>query len=387
MDRRVYLFMVISFIVGMVELIISGILDLIVADLHITFGQAGLLITVFSLIFAIAAPILLIATAHIERKRLIIISLVVFLIGNIIAIVSPSYTILMVSRIVSAASGSLLTVLCITVAASIVREKYIGRAIGIVVMGVSGSLVLGVPIGLLLGHQFTWRAPFILIALLTVILMGTVYFSMSEIAPEPAVPLRKQLATLKNNKILFAHLTTFLFLAGHFTFYAYFTPFLNIHVGITGSWVSVIYFIFGVAAVTGGGFGGLLTDKFGSKRVVLFVIVAFAISLFVLPHVASIMTLLIFAVIAWGVMNWAITPPMHSYLIETAPEAAATHQSLNNSALHFGIAFGSFVGSFVIEHAPVTQNATVGTVFVVLALCTAIFSFTRKQMVASQSNV
>lgn len=384
MDKRVYLLTIISFIVGMVELIIGGILDLISIDLHVSIGQAGLLITIFSLVFAIAAPILLMLTAQVERKVLTIIALIVFFLGNLIAIFSSSYNVLMLSRIITAMSGSLLTVLCITIASSIVQKKYIGRAIGAVVMGISGSLVLGVPIGLLLGHNFSWRAPFIVIAFLAVVLMFAVYFFMGKIAPQPSIPIREQLATLKNNKIFFAHLTTFLFLAGHFTFYAYFTPFLYTNVGITGSLVSVVYFIFGVAAVTGGGLGGLLTDKFGSQRVVLFVTSVFAVSLFILPYLTSIMTLFILMIIVWGVMNWAITPPMQSYLIETAPETAATHQSLNNSALHFGIAFGSFIGSIVIERAPVEQTATVGSIFVVLALCTAIFSFTRKQSVVAK---
>lgn len=84
MDKRVYLLMIISFVVGMVELIIGGILDLIATDLDVSLGQAGFLITIFSLIFAIASPILLIVTSKVERKKLTIISLIIFLLGNIV---------------------------------------------------------------------------------------------------------------------------------------------------------------------------------------------------------------------------------------------------------------------------------------------------------------
>lgn len=68
MNKRVYLLTIVSFVVGMVELIIGGILDLIAEDLGVGLGKAGFLITIFSLVFAIAAPILLTITAHIERK-------------------------------------------------------------------------------------------------------------------------------------------------------------------------------------------------------------------------------------------------------------------------------------------------------------------------------
>ena len=141
MDKRVYLLTIVSFVVGMVELIIGGILDLVATDLGVSLGQAGLLITIFSVTFAISAPILSVLTAKIERKRLTLVTLFVFLVGNLVAVVSPSYSVLFISRMISAASSSLLIVLCVVMAANIVELQYRGRAIGIVNMGVSGSLV------------------------------------------------------------------------------------------------------------------------------------------------------------------------------------------------------------------------------------------------------
>src|SRR5699024_1539631 len=157
MDKRVYFLMIVAFVVGMVELIIGGILDLIAADLNVSLGQVGFLITIFSLIFAIGAPILLILTSNIERRRLTLISLAVFLAGNLVTVFSPTYTVVFIGRVISALSGALLIILCLTIAPSIVHPKYRGRAIGIVSMGVSASIVLGLPVGLLLGNAFGWR--------------------------------------------------------------------------------------------------------------------------------------------------------------------------------------------------------------------------------------
>lgn len=379
MDKRVYLLTIIAFIVGMVELIIGGILDLVATDLNISLGKAGLLITIFSLVFAIAAPILLIITGDVERKKLTTLSLLVFFFGNIIAIFSPNFTFLMIARVVSAMSGSLLVVLCITIASSIVQPKFVGRAIGLVVMGISGSLVFGVPIGLMLGNSFGWRAPFVLISVLTILLMLAVHFFMEETQAPPAVSLKVQLATLKDVKISSAHLAMFLFLSGHMVLYAYFTPFLKTTLDLDGTWVSIIYLIFGVAAVTGGGVGGMLVDRFGSQKVMIVVMTLFGLALFTIPYTVFSFPLFILVMIIWAMMNWSITPSLQSYLIETAPETASIQQSLNNSALHLGIAFGSLVGGFVIERMSVIHNATVGAVFVVLSLAAIIFSITRKQ--------
>src|SRR5699024_5367004 len=190
MNKSVYLLTVIAFIVGMVELIIGGILDLVAIDLQVSIGKAGILITVFSLVYAIAAPILLIMSAKMERKKLTLITLVIFLFGNLLAALSPSYNLLMLARIITGASGSLLVVLCIVLASNIVERKYVGRAVGLVIMGVSGSLVLGVPIGLMLGNVYGWRAPFFLITGLTLLLIIAVKFAMIPIQPEKSVPLR-----------------------------------------------------------------------------------------------------------------------------------------------------------------------------------------------------
>ncbi|MBG9773795.1 MFS transporter [Brevibacillus laterosporus] len=381
MNKRVYLLTIVSFVVGMVELIIGGILDLVATDLGVSLGKAGFLITMFSLVFAISAPILLTLTSGVERKRLTMISLLVFLIGNVIAVISPTYSMLLLARIISAVSGSLLVVLCVTIASSIVTIPYRARAIGVVFMGISASLVLGVPIGLMIGNAFGWRAPFILISILTILSLTGVHFFMDRIEPKPSIPIWKQLGTLKNRKVLFTQLTSFLFLAGHLTLYAYLTPFLKMKLGLDGDWVSIVYVIFGIAAVFGGGFGGFLADRFGTKRTILSVISIFALTIFMIPYTTFALPLFLVVMIIWSMLSWAITPALQSYLIEAAPESSDIQQSLNNSALHFGIAFGSFIGGVVIERASIDWNATVGGLIILLALGTAVFSMAKASRV------
>ncbi|MDM5337492.1 MFS transporter [Fictibacillus enclensis] len=380
MNKRVYLLTIVSFVVGMVELIIGGILDLVAKDLQVSIGKAGFLITVFSLVFAVASPVLLMMTSKIERKKLTLISLLIFFIGNAIVVFSPSYSMLLIARIVSAASGSLLVVLCITIASSIVSEQYRARAIGVVFMGISASLVLGVPIGLMLGNAFGWRAPFVLIAGLTLLSMAGVYFFMDTMFSKPAVSLMKQLRTLKNRRLLFAQLTSFLFLAGHLTLYGYLTPFLKTALGLNGNWVSIVYLIFGCAAVAGGGVGGTLADRIGTRKSIIGFIVIFGLTMFVIPYTTFSLPLFLSVMVLWSMLSWAITPAMQSYLIESStPETSDIQQSLNNTALHFGIAFGSAIGGFVIEQSSVESNATVGGCFIIIALAAALISMAERK--------
>ncbi|WHY92354.1 MFS transporter [Neobacillus cucumis] len=387
MNFRIYLLAIVSFVVGMAELIVGGILDIVSVGLGISISTAGELITVYSLVFAIASPVLLTVTAKIERKRLLLWTLLIFLCGNMIAFISPNFIVLFLSRIISAASGSLLVVLSVTIASSIVKEEYRARAIGVIFMGISGSLVLGVPIGLVIGNHFGWRSPFLFIAVLTLISMAGVYAFLNKIEPKPMISLKQQLQTLKNSKTLSAQLTSVLFLTGHLTLYAYLTPFLKTTLHLDATWVSIFYFIFGISAVFGGGFGGWLADKWGSKKSILTIVTVFAVALFVLPNVTFSSTLFVIVMMVWSALSWAITPAQQNYLIETAPETSDIQQSLNNSALHIGIALGSVIGGMVINQYSVQANASVGGVFIIFALLCAIFSITRKPTENRQEEV
>ena len=377
MNYKVYILAIVSFIAGMVELIVGGILDLVADGLDISISTAGGLITIYSLVFAISSPILLTMTAKFERKALLLWTLFVFLIGNVLSMASPTFTMLFISRMLSAASASLLIVLCVTIASSIVTEQFRARAIGIIFMGISGSLVLGVPIGLVIGNQFGWRGPFVLIVFLTILAMAGVYFLLQKIEPNPVISIREQLKTLKNSKILFAQLTSFLFLTGHLTLYAYLTPFLKTALHLNAQWISIFYFIFGISAVFGGGIGGWAADKWGSKKSILTFITVFSIVLFLLPKVTFSLVLFLIVMMIWSMLSWAITPAQQNYLIETSPETADIQQSLNNSALHFGIALGSLIGGVVIDESSVMNNASVGGVFILLSLLCAVLSITR----------
>ena len=142
-----YILAIAAFVVGTVELIIGGTLDLVANDLGVSISAAGQLITIFSVVFALSGPVLLALTGSLKEKHCML-GHYQFLIGNIISACSVNYGMLMFSRVICAASGSLIIALSVTLASSVVEPHFRARAIGIIFMGISGSLVLGVPLGL-----------------------------------------------------------------------------------------------------------------------------------------------------------------------------------------------------------------------------------------------
>ncbi len=379
MNIKVLVLTIAAFTVGLVELIIGGVLPLIASDLGVSVSTAGQLITAYALVYAVSGPTLLALTAKIERRKLYLLSLIVFILGSLLAFWSPNFGVLLASRFVTAASGSLITTLSLTIAVKVVPENFRARVIGIVSMGISSAIVLGVPLGVLAADHFGWRILFLFIAIFALLAMFVIYKLMEPIAPQQVMPLRQQLASLKNVRIAGAHLVTLLLLAGHYTLYAYFTPFLENVMHLNSSWISIVYFFFGLAAVAGGMIGGVMSDSLGSKKSILIVVGIFALSLFILPFTAKLIPLFAILVFVWGALSWALSPAQQSYLIEVAPETSEIQQSFNFSALQVGIAAGSAIGGVVIDRAPsVTYNAWVGGFIVVLAFGVALYTLYRK---------
>lgn len=379
MNKNVYVLAIAAITVGLVELIVGGILPIIADDMQVSTGTAGQLITVFALVYAICGPVLLSITAKYERKKLYLFALGIFFLGNIATYFSPTFTWMMLARIITASSASLVIVLSITITPRIVIPAYRARALGVIFMGVSSSLVLGVPLGIVITNYFGWRMVFLGIALLTIMAFLMVVKYIDPLPDEKVMPLRTQIKALGNIKIASAHFATMFMLAGHYTLYAYFTPFLETTLHLSQNWISITYFIFGIAAVSGGALGGALADKYGVQKTILFVIGAFSVSLFVLPYMTFSFPLFLFVMMLWGALSWALAPPQQEYIIQSDPDTAAIHQSFNNSALQIGIALGSAIGGIVLQKTgSVIAIAHIGSIIVVIAFVFALCSFSMR---------
>lgn len=376
MNFRVYIMAVAAMAVGLVELIVGGILPTMAADLNISLSAAGQLITFFAITYAISGPVLYVLTSRFERKRLYLISLFVFFLANIFTYLSQSFTLIMLARVITAASTSLVVVLSVTIAARIATRKHQAKAIGLIYMGISSSLVFGVPLGVLVTEQFGWRVIFLAVAIMSLLAMFLIALALDRMSGQEPVPLSQQIKSLKAPKLLSAQLATVFMLTGHFTLYAYFTPYLQEAMQLSPQWISIAYFAFGIAAVAGGMLGGVLADKLGNKKAIIVVLASFSLSMFSLPLSTTSLWLFIPSMMLWGGISWSLAPAIQSYLISCDPLNSEVQQSFNSSAIQIGISFGSAIGGIIISYTGSTEYmAYIGGLIVLSALACALLSF------------
>ncbi len=266
---KIYILAIISFLVGTSEFVIAGILDMLASDVGVSLAAAGQLITVYSLAYAIGTPFLIAFTARMDRRKLMLSALGLFFIGNLITVTTTGYGMLIGARIILAISTGVFMVVALTVAAKTSRPERQGSSIAKVLLGFNLSLILGVPLGRIIAGSYDWKIIFTGIGALTLIAMLVLLLAIPKSEGEAPVPIREQLALLKNPQISVALSISFFWILGYTILYTYITPFLLSITGMSERMVSIGLFAFGLASLVGSQVGGYGADKWGIPRTMI----------------------------------------------------------------------------------------------------------------------
>ncbi|CAM4449942.1 MFS transporter [Paenibacillus xylanexedens] len=375
----IYILALAVFLIGTLEYIITGVIEMIASDLSVSTSEVGLLVTVFALAAAIIAPILIAITINMDRKKLLLSALSVFIASNGLMLVDLSYETLLWVRIIQGASGGVATVVAMAVSTRLVEKEKRGNAIGIILMGLSSSLVLGVPLGTFFSEMFGWRVLFIFIGLLSVLPLLIIYKKVPAIKEEEKITLRMQLSILKNPLILTALLITLLYIGGYSTLFTYITPFLQATSTLTMTEISGVLFLAGICSFVGSKVGGQLADAKGSKFTICLGLLLQGATLLLFALAGVNLMMLILVLMIFMLATWSISPAQQLYLVTLAPRNPDIALSVNTSFIQFGFALGSGLGGIVISRTSVLYLNWLGFGAVGIALLLAILLFKKSR--------
>lgn len=371
---KIYMLAVVSFLVGTSEFIIAGILDKIAEDIGVSVSAVGQLITVFSLAYAFGTPFIMAVSARMERRKLLLYALGVFVIGNGIAVLLPGFVSLVASRIILALGTGVFVVTALTVAAKLARPDRQGSAIATLVMGFSTALIIGVPLGRVVAALYHWQTIFGIIGVLGLFAMLVVFVSIPRTDGEEPVPLRNQLALLKEPRIAVALSVTFFWIVGYSIVYTYISPFLLTVTQISEQGVSAGLFAFGIASLIGSKFGGYSTDRWGVPRTLIGGMLLHAAALLLISLAAHSAVIVYPLLMLWACSAWSSGPTQQYHLINLAPEASGIMLSLNTSVLQLAMAAGAGIGGVVVQQVSLVSISWIGAAAVAVAAGTAALS-------------
>ncbi|MGY0412423.1 MFS transporter [Staphylococcus sp. mip270_02] len=370
---RIATFILSIFIVGMVEMMVAGIMNLMSNDLHVTEAVVGQLVTLYAITFAIAGPILVKLTNRFSPRPVLLWALATFIIGNVIIAMAPNFSILVFGRILSSAAAALIVVKILALTALLTAPQHRGKMIGIVYSGFSGANVFGVPIGTIIGDLVGWRYTFLFIVAVSVLVGILMYFYVPQ--PQFETPKTDTEATQRTSsysKILrpaeiVKYLSiTFLLLVANSVTFIYINP-LMLKSGHDLSFVSIALLINGVAGVIGTSMGGFLSDKLTSKRWLTIATTIFIIMMLILNVFLPGTGLLLMVIFIWNIMQWSTNPAVQSGIIEHVEGDTSQVMSWNMSSLNAGIGIGGIVGGLVVSKVDVFATTYYSAAIALLA--------------------
>ncbi|MDQ0816190.1 DHA1 family putative efflux transporter-like MFS transporter [Bacillus pumilus] len=375
----VYLLALAAFLIGTIEYIITGIIQMVADDLHVTTSAAGLLVTSLALSAAIGAPIVIALTINMDRRKILSWMLIIFILSNFITSVSHSFEMVMMTRILQGISGGTAIVVAMAVATRLVEREKRGTAIGIILMGLSSSLVLGVPIGTFLSSIIGWKALFATIGLITLIPLIVVYRRIPSMKEQEPVTLGMQLSILKDKRILLAVSVTLFYVGGYSTLFTYLTPFLQASANLSITEISGILLLAGICSFLGSSLGGIAADKKGPIFTIFSGIILQIIMLMLLAFVTGNLVVMVAVIMIWMIATWSTSPAQQLYLVTLVPKSPDIALSVNTSFIQFGFALGSGVGGILLSETSILNLSWIsaGTVFLALLMTILMVAFDR----------
>ncbi|MBA3615367.1 MAG: MFS transporter [Rubrobacteraceae bacterium] len=374
----IYAMVIGAFAVGADEFIVAGVVQEISEALSVTIGAVGLFESAYAIGVAVGAPLFTVLGLRIPRRQMLLLSIGVFVVGNLLSALGPTYSVIMAGRLVAATAHGAFLGIAALYAGDLVDPERKGRAIALVFSGLTAATVLGAPLGAVVGRALGWRFTFWSLVILGGIALVTLVALLPRRTAAEATtkadahghggddleldaharmhmaqeghraPLGEQIKALGRPPVWLGLLMTLLSYGGVFTSYVYLAPQLTEVTGFSGAWITPLFLLFGVGLFVGNTIGGRLADRSLMPAVLTtvgsLVVMLFAMNLAILNPVTAVV-----GIFLYGAAAFSVIAPLQLRIVTKAADAPDVASAANISAFTLGSALGIWLGGLAID--------------------------------------
>lgn len=361
---------------------VAGSLPAISAAWQLTDAQSARLLSVFGLTFALAAPLVQVLFGHLRRRRLVLTGIALFSLGAFAFVLSPGYNALLASRILMGAGAGFIGPVLVALGSELVHEQLRGRAIGMVLLGVSMASLAGIPLAAWVASLWGAKALFVLVGLLTLLSGLNILLTVPDDSAGTRIRLREMAGVLADGKYLTAFLVVFFITSGVYSFYAFIAPLIrDTYTGGTHA-VSAALAVLGVAGVLGNLWVTRAATRFTAEKLLLSGMTLLIVDTALIAVLPKALGVLLAAMVVWAFATDLLWPSQQRRIVELA---SVRHRgialALTSAFMFGGIGFGSAVASWIYPLAGFYGLIGMSVVFILLAMLSLQLSEKRRQPV------
>ncbi|MCC9309559.1 MFS transporter [Kitasatospora sp. RB6PN24] len=363
-----------AFGIGTTEFVIMGLLPEIAGDYGVSIPSAGLLVTGYALGVVIGAPLMTALGTKVSRKRMLMLLMGLFTVGNLLSALAPSFSLMLAGRIVASLAHGAFFGIGAVVAADLVAPARRAGAIATMFTGLTVANIVGVPLGTFIGQAVGWRVTFAAVAALGIVgLLGIAKLVPALPRPQGA-QLRRELAAFRNAQVVLAMAMTVLGFGGVFAAITYIAPMMTGVAGYSDGSVTWLLVLFGIGMFFGNLIGGRLADRklmpllYGALGGLAVVLALFTLT-------AHNKVLAAATILLVGALGFATVPPLQKRVLDQAHGAPTLASAVNIGAFNLGNALSAWLGGLVIAAGfGYTAPNWVGAALAAAALALALWS-------------
>ncbi|MFH7926831.1 sugar transporter [Enterobacter roggenkampii] len=377
---RVVTLAIAAFIFNTTEFVPVGLLSDIADSFQMETAQVGIMLTIYAWVVALMSLPFMLLTSQIERRRLLIGLFVLFIASHVLSFMAWNFTVLVISRVGIAFAHAVFWSITASLAIRLAPAGKRAQALSLIATGTALAMVLGLPIGRIVGQYFGWRTTFFAIGMGALVTLVCLIKLLPALPSEHSGSLKSLPLLMRRPALLSIYLLTAIVVTAHYTAYSYIEPFVQVVAGFSANFATVLLLILGGAGIIGSVLFGKLGNRHASLLVSSAIGLLLACLLLLMPAAGSEGHLAILCLF-WGVAIMIIGLGMQVKVLALAPDATDVAMSLFSGIFNLGIGAGALVGNQVILHVSMSAIGYLGAIPALMALIWSVLIF-RKWPVA-----